>query len=161
MEFERSRFTCDCWWHSKDGNFVNFVRRSPCCVDSKQWATFCKHKLNHCYLVSNTDKKTIIQKAPKISKIPNNDSWIYPSDLYMGVSKNRGTPKWMVKIMEIPIKTDDLGVPLFSETSTSFHRFPLSNAHKLRGLLCCAAPEVKLCPTGRALGERNHEKPSE
>ncbi len=28
----------------------------------------------------------------------------------MGVSKNRGTPKWMVKIMENPIKMDDLGV---------------------------------------------------
>ena len=28
---------------------------------------------------------------------------------YMGVSKNRGTPKWMVKIMENPIKMDDLG----------------------------------------------------
>ena len=27
----------------------------------------------------------------------------------MGVSKNRGTPKWMVKIMENPIKVDDLG----------------------------------------------------
>ncbi len=34
----------------------------------------------------------------------------------MGVSKNTGTPKWMVKIMEIPIKIDDLGVPLFLET---------------------------------------------
>ena len=33
----------------------------------------------------------------------------------MGVSKNRGTPKWMVKIMENPIKMDDLGGnPLFS-----------------------------------------------
>ena len=28
----------------------------------------------------------------------------------MGVSKNRGIPKWMVKIMENPIKMDDLGV---------------------------------------------------
>ena len=28
---------------------------------------------------------------------------------YMGVSKNRGTPKWMVKIVEHPIKMDDLG----------------------------------------------------
>ena len=37
--------------------------------------------------------------------------------LDMGVSKNRGTPKWMVKIMENPIKMDDLGVPLLSETS--------------------------------------------
>ncbi len=29
----------------------------------------------------------------------------------MGVSKNRGTPKWMVKIMKNPIKMDDLGAP--------------------------------------------------
>ena len=27
----------------------------------------------------------------------------------MGVSKNRGTAKWMVKIRENPIKRDDLG----------------------------------------------------
>ena len=27
----------------------------------------------------------------------------------MDVSKNRGIPKWMVKIMENPIKMDDLG----------------------------------------------------
>ena len=41
------------------------------------------------------------------------------SDLltHVDVSKNRGkTPKWMVKIMENPIKMDDLGVPLFLET---------------------------------------------
>ena len=36
----------------------------------------------------------------------------------MGVSKNNGTPKWMVKIMENPIKMDDLGVPLFLESPT-------------------------------------------
>ena len=35
----------------------------------------------------------------------------------MAASKKRGTPKWMVKIMENPMKMDDLGVPLFSETS--------------------------------------------
>ena len=36
----------------------------------------------------------------------------------MGVSKNRGKklPKWMVKIMENPIKMDDSGLPLFLET---------------------------------------------
>ena len=35
----------------------------------------------------------------------------------MGVSKNRGTWKWMVKIVENPIKIDDLGgPPLFLET---------------------------------------------
>ena len=41
----------------------------------------------------------------------------------IGVSKTRGTLKWMVKIMETPLKMDDLGVPLFLETSilVSFH----------------------------------------
>ena len=36
----------------------------------------------------------------------------------MDVSKNRGTypPKWMVNIMENPIKMDDLGIPKFLET---------------------------------------------
>ena len=34
----------------------------------------------------------------------------------MGVSKIWGTPQWMVKIMENPIKMGDLGVPLFLET---------------------------------------------
>ena len=38
----------------------------------------------------------------------------------MDVSKNWGyfPPKWMVKIMENPIKMDDFGVPLFLETPT-------------------------------------------
>ena len=38
----------------------------------------------------------------------------------MGVSKNRGTPKWMVFIMENPIRMDDLGgfsTPIFGSTS--------------------------------------------
>ena len=34
---------------------------------------------------------------------------------YMGVYLNGGTPKWMVKIMENPIKMGDLGVPSFYE----------------------------------------------
>ena len=39
---------------------------------------------------------------------------------YMGVSKNSGTPKWMVKIRENPIRIDDLGgKPLFWETPIS------------------------------------------
>ena len=36
------------------------------------------------------------------------------------------TPKWMVKIMENPIKIDDLGVPLFLETSTYKYTIPES-----------------------------------
>ena len=38
--------------------------------------------------------------------------WMFPK---IGVG-----PKWMVKIMENPIKMDDLGVPLFLETSICF-----------------------------------------
>ena len=34
----------------------------------------------------------------------------------LGVSKNSGTPKWMVYKMENPIEMDDLGVPPCSET---------------------------------------------
>ena len=48
-------------------------------------------------------------------------------------------PKWMVKIMENPIKMDDLGVPLFSETSmyvcrTLYSYFPLY----VKKLICFA-----------------------
>ena len=35
----------------------------------------------------------------------------------MGVSKNSGTPKWMVYNGKPGMKMDDLGVPLFLETS--------------------------------------------
>ena len=42
----------------------------------------------------------------------------------MGVEPNRGgPPKWMGKIMETPIKMDDLGVPLILET-------PMKYCHK-------------------------------
>ena len=47
--------------------------------------------------------------------------------MIVGVCKNRGTPKWMVKIMENPIKVDELGVPLFLETPT-FSNLVISKA---------------------------------
>ena len=37
-----------------------------------------------------------------------------------------GPPKWMVKIMENPIKIDDLGVPVFLETPTYIYIYILS-----------------------------------
>jgi len=42
----------------------------------------------------------------------------------MGVSKNRGTPKWMVKKMENLIKMDDLGgkPTFFGNTQMGPHR---------------------------------------
>ena len=39
---------------------------------------------------------------------------------YMGVSKNRGAPKWMVYNGTPYYLMDDLGVPLFLETSISY-----------------------------------------
>ena len=50
------------------------------------------------------------KKSPEIKKQRIRNIWVFP--------KIGGfPPKWMVKIMENPIKMDDLGVPLFSETS--------------------------------------------
>ena len=43
----------------------------------------------------------------------------------MGVSKNRGTPKWMVYKGSNPIRIDDFGeTHLFLETPISFPGFP-------------------------------------
>ena len=42
--------------------------------------------------------------------------------MHLGVSKNGGTPKWTVIILENPIM-DDLGVPLFLETPISVFSF--------------------------------------
>ena len=44
--------------------------------------------------------------------------------VHLGVSKNRGTPKWMVKTMENPIKMDDLGVnTIFGNIHMGVHFF--------------------------------------
>ena len=43
--------------------------------------------------------------------------WSRFANTHTRVSINRGTPKWMVFIRENPTKMDDLGVPLFQETS--------------------------------------------
>ena len=49
---------------------------------------------------------------------------------YMDVSKNRATPKWMVKIMGNPIKMDDLEVlPLFLETPIYHYKFTCLEFH--------------------------------
>ena len=47
----------------------------------------------------------------------------------MGVSKNRGTPKWMV-YKENPINMDDLGVPPFKETP--IYTLPETNSKRKR-----------------------------
>ena len=63
-------------------------------------------------------KFTNQQKNYESRSVSKNDPPVKLS--YMDVSKNRGKlPKWMVKIMETPIKMDDLGIPLFSETTIS------------------------------------------
>ena len=51
-----------------------------------------------------------------------NQSIVVKRGDYLGVSKNKGTPKWMVYNGN-PIKMDDLGVPPFSETPISLWGF--------------------------------------
>ena len=59
---------------------------------------------------------------------------------HMGVSKNSGTPKWMVDFMENPIKMDDLGVPLFLETPIFWDVPHLSTTQQLAASVCvCVA----------------------
>ena len=49
---------------------------------------------------------------------------IYPMIFFLkwvlNQQKGYSTPKWMVKIVENPIKIHDLGVPLFLETPQIF-----------------------------------------
>ena len=51
---------------------------------------------------------------------------------HIRVFPKKGVPrKWMVKIMESPIKMDDLGVPPFSETSIPANRLPAIALHSV------------------------------
>ena len=51
----------------------------------------------------------------------------------MGVSKNRDTAKWMVKIMENPIKIHDLEVPLFLvQHPYGQINVAIKNAHRIK-----------------------------
>ena len=51
----------------------------------------------------------------KHDQVSNDTPWANTiNSIYMGASKNNGTPKWMVYNGN-PIKMDDLGVPLFLE----------------------------------------------
>ena len=58
----------------------------------------------------------------------------------MGVSKNSGTPKWMVKIMETPIKMDDLG-----GKPTIFGNTHIQNGTKFSGMCFKGFVAVHLC----------------
>ena len=54
----------------------------------------------------------------------------------LGVSKNSGTPKWMVKIMDIPIKMDDLGdTPILKNMQTvKLDHLPRKTAVKIKNI---------------------------
>ena len=70
----------------------------------------------------------------------------------MGGSVNVGSPKWLVYFMENPIKMDDLGVPLFQETSIYMYHIALNRqlyAPKCESL----SQPVQLC----SLGVRENE----
>ena len=56
--------------------------------------------------------------------------------ILIDVSKDNGTPKWMVKIMENPIKMDDLVVPLFLETPLNTLNQANNHGNSQEKLLC-------------------------
>ena len=67
----------------------------------------------------------------------------------MGVSKNKGTPKWMV-YKENPIKMDDLGVPLFSETFIFLEVLRMQNPlvfARFRGAICALKSHLDSPPS--------------
>ena len=57
----------------------------------------------------NPQKQMNGLKGWKFETIKNIPKLKTQNHLYIGASKNSGTPKWMVKIMENPINMDDLG----------------------------------------------------
>ena len=64
----------------------------------------------HIFCITFWVKKNTSCWAAKVSEpLRGADSCEAGKIVSIGVSKNRGTPKWMVKIMENPIKMDDLG----------------------------------------------------
>ena len=71
--------------------------------------------------------------------------------VYMGVSKNRGTPKWMVYIGKPLLKWDDLGIPLVLETPTSF--LPIKTQHCFSSGLLCQRSMSWLCEKAQGEGQ--------
>ena len=81
-------------------------------------------------------KKIISKKRRNSTEIIGGERFTNHFQLDVGVSKNRGTSKWMVKIMENPIKMDDLGGfnPLFSVAHPCSHKNVLLEPVKKRFL---------------------------
>ena len=75
---------------------------------------------------------------------------------HMGVSKDRGNPKMDGLLMESTIRMDDLGVPLFSETSISFPKY-LHTSHRsdFYGLVLPGLALSNLAISGTSSGHRS------
>ena len=110
------------------------IKPQPTCIDMNvvhdQWSYFRRWcwfltdstMVNHHYNSTVSGEYVVLLSKPSWIFTWGNDpiwliffGWLNHYQ-QMGVSKNRGTPKWMV-YMENAIKMDDLGVPLFLETS--------------------------------------------
>ena len=112
-------------------NYVQFVKFV---IPKKE------HKMMHCILNGNQNSSPLCPCQHWTPSWANQMSGWKISDqkhrspkalkIYGCQPKNRGIwpPKLMVKIMENPIKMDDLEVPLFLETPPEFNSSPLKNA---------------------------------
>ena len=84
---------------------------NPMAYGGQSWQLFRPEA----WLIQISNFRAVWKRWKKTGEVSQHKCMERSNSLYMGVSKNRDTPKWMV-YMENPIKMDDLGVPLFSET---------------------------------------------
>ena len=84
---------------------------------------------------SRSDTKSRFQQTDRKETNPSPKGF---KKTHGSVSKNRGgSPKWMVKIMENPIKMDDLGVkPIFGNTQSSYRTSFLPTSAETSSRVC-------------------------
>ena len=98
-----------------------------------------------CYmLVSETKMAAMFNRIHRPSTQVHLPGCHFYQRVDMGVSKNRGTPKWMI-YMEIPIKMDDLGVPPFSETPIWVDHFSLLQIFRFSDSLDSCKQKTRSC----------------
>ena len=96
-----------------DGKKAVIVLNSPC------WTLYSYKHVSiwgWLFCIGTYDWEMLSVIVKSIGRNPRSGQYPVSLRRHMGVSKNRGIPKWMVYFMENPIKMDDLGVPLFLET---------------------------------------------
>ena len=89
----------------------HYVARTSSFFGSNVWFKSSKVWFNSSKVWFDKPGKELLTNGCHTNDLRDEYTWVLNQ-------KRGGPPKWMVKIMENPIKMDDLGVPVFLETST-------------------------------------------